>query len=49
MGDWLEREKLLLGNEAVSALQKANVLAVGLGWVGGIAVEMIARRWRYRG
>lgn len=43
MGDWLEREKLLLGNEAVSALQKANVLAVGLGGVGGIAVEMIAR------
>lgn len=43
MKNWLDREELLLGKEAVSALQKANILAVGLGGVGGIAVEMIAR------
>lgn len=43
MGGWLEREELLLGKEAVSSLQEANVLAVGLGGVGGIAVEMIVR------
>lgn len=43
MGDWLEREELLLGSEAVASLKKANLLAVGLGGVGGIAVEMIVR------
>ena len=43
MENWLEREELLLGKEAVSALQNASVLAVGLGGVGGIAVEMIVR------
>ena len=43
MSNWLEREELLLGKEAVSTLQKANLLAVGLGGVGGIAVEMIVR------
>ncbi len=43
MSNWLEREELLLGTEAVAALKKANLLAVGLGGVGGIAVEMIVR------
>ena len=43
MGGWLEREELLLGTETVERLQNANVLAVGLGGVGGIAAEMIVR------
>lgn len=43
MGSWLEREELLLGAETVERLRKASVLAVGLGGVGGIAVEMIVR------
>ena len=43
MGNWLERQELLFGKEAVFALKRANLLAVGLGGVGGLAVEMIAR------
>lgn len=38
-----ERTALLLGEERVKALAEKHVLVVGLGGVGGIAVEMLAR------
>lgn len=41
--EWLERTTLLLGEEKLQRLQKANVLVVGLGGVGAYAAEMIAR------
>ena len=41
--DWLERTALLLGDEKLNMLQRANVLVVGLGGVGAYAAEMIAR------
>ncbi len=41
--DWLERTRLLLGDEKLERLRKANVLVVGLGGVGAYAAEMIAR------
>lgn len=37
------RTQLLLGEEKLNRLINANVLVVGLGGVGGIAAEMIAR------
>lgn len=37
------RTQLLLGEEKLSRLINSNVLVVGLGGVGGIAAEMIAR------
>jgi tRNA threonylcarbamoyladenosine dehydratase len=40
---WMDRTKLLLGEAKLSKLINANVLVVGLGGVGGIAAEMIAR------
>lgn len=40
---WLERTSLLLGDEKLEKLRKANVLIVGLGGVGAYAAEMIAR------
>ena len=40
---WLERTSLLLGDEKLEKLRKANVLIVGLGGVGAYASEMIAR------
>jgi tRNA threonylcarbamoyladenosine dehydratase len=40
---WMSRTQLLLGDEAITKLMKANVLVVGLGGVGGICAEMIAR------
>ncbi|MDI9364884.1 MAG: tRNA threonylcarbamoyladenosine dehydratase [Flavobacterium sp.] len=40
---WLSRTELLLGDEQVTALMRKNVLVVGLGGVGGICAEMIAR------
>ena len=41
--DWQSRTKLLLGQDAAERLFRAHVLVVGLGGVGGIAAEMIAR------
>ena len=41
--NWLERTTLLLGEEKLSCLRRANVLVVGLGGVGAYAAEMIAR------
>jgi tRNA A37 threonylcarbamoyladenosine dehydratase len=40
---WMSRTQLLLGDEPVKALIRKNVLVVGLGGVGGICAEMIAR------
>lgn len=39
----MSRSQLLLGDEKVMALMGKNVLVVGLGGVGGICAEMIAR------
>jgi tRNA threonylcarbamoyladenosine dehydratase len=40
---WMSRTQLLLSDEPVHKLMRANVLVVGLGGVGGICAEMIAR------
>ena len=40
---WLSRMSLMLPEEQVEKLMSANVLVVGLGGVGGICAEMIAR------
>lgn len=40
---WMSRSQLLLGDEKLEALMGKNVLVVGLGGVGGICAEMIAR------
>lgn len=40
---WLSRTALMLDDEQVNKLRTANVLVVGLGGVGGICAEMIAR------
>lgn len=40
---WCERTELLLGQERLNELKHAHVLVVGLGGVGGIATEMLAR------
>lgn len=43
MTNWLERTELLLGEEKLAMLQRANVLVVGVGGVGAYAAEMIVR------
>lgn len=40
---WMGRTQLLLGEQKLHRLINSNVLVVGLGGVGGIAAEMIAR------
>jgi tRNA A37 threonylcarbamoyladenosine dehydratase len=40
---WMTRTELLLGEEAIKKLIGSHVLVVGLGGVGGICAEMIAR------
>jgi tRNA A37 threonylcarbamoyladenosine dehydratase len=40
---WMGRTQLLLGDEKVASLMSKHVLVVGLGGVGGICAEMIAR------
>ncbi len=40
---WMSRTQLLLGDDALNVLMTKNVLVVGLGGVGGICAEMIAR------
>ncbi|MBS1623175.1 MAG: tRNA threonylcarbamoyladenosine dehydratase [Bacteroidetes bacterium] len=40
---WMTRTDLLLGQDAIKKLMDAHVLVVGLGGVGGICAEMIAR------
>lgn len=41
--DWQNRTRLLTGDEGMDRLSRAHVLVIGLGGVGGIAAEMIAR------
>ena len=41
--NWKQRTELMLGQTAVEKLEKASVLVVGLGGVGGICAEMICR------
>lgn len=43
MEDWRQRTRLLLGEEKMERLRRANVLVVGLGGVGAYAAEMICR------
>lgn len=43
MTNWLERTELLLGDEKLAMLRRANVLVVGVGGVGAYAAEMIVR------
>lgn len=43
MSDWMQRTRLLLGNEELIKLQNAHVLVVGLGGVGAYAAEMVVR------
>ena len=40
---WMSRTQLLLGDDTTQELMQKNVLVVGLGGVGGICAEMIAR------
>jgi len=40
---WMQRTNMLLGPDNVRKLITANVIVVGLGGVGGIAAEMVAR------
>ncbi len=40
---WLSRTDVLMGEGSIQKLQQSNVLVVGLGGVGGICAEMIAR------
>lgn len=40
---WMGRTQMLLGDEQIEFLIDKNVLVVGLGGVGGICAEMIAR------
>lgn len=40
---WLSRTEIMMGEEKVQNLVSSNVLVVGLGGVGGICAEMIAR------
>lgn len=40
---WMSRTQLLLGDEKIEKLITKHVLVVGLGGVGGICAEMIAR------
>ncbi len=41
--NWMARTEVLLGEEKINKLINSNVLVVGLGGVGGICAEMIAR------
>ncbi|MEO6731573.1 MAG: tRNA threonylcarbamoyladenosine dehydratase [Ferruginibacter sp.] len=40
---WMSRTQLMLGDEKTSELISKNVIVIGLGGVGGICAEMIAR------
>jgi len=40
---WMQRTNILFGEEKINKLRSAHVLVVGLGGVGGLAAEMIAR------
>jgi tRNA A37 threonylcarbamoyladenosine dehydratase len=40
---WMGRSELLMGSEPIEKLMNSHVLVAGLGGVGGIAAEMLAR------
>lgn len=40
---WMSRTQLLIGDDSLEKLMNKNVLVAGLGGVGGICAEMIAR------
>lgn len=40
---WLERTKILIGNENINKLKDAKVVVLGLGGVGGSCAEALAR------
>jgi tRNA A37 threonylcarbamoyladenosine dehydratase len=40
---WMQRTEMLLGEDLLQSLTQKHVLVVGLGGVGGICAEMIAR------
>ncbi len=42
-GNWLERTELLLGKDKLGNLKNSHVLVVGLGGVGGAALEYLVR------
>lgn len=41
--DWLHRERMLMGDDAVNKLISSSVLIFGIGGVGGYCVEALAR------
>ncbi len=41
--DWLQRTRLLVGDVGIERLREASVAIIGLGGVGGYAMEAIAR------
>ena len=41
--DWLHRERMILGDEAVEKLKGASVIVFGVGGVGGYVVEALTR------
>lgn len=43
MSNWLERTELLIGKDALTKLNNAHVLVVGLGGVGSYAAETLVR------
>ncbi len=43
MADWLERERLLLGDERVERLRNSRVLLFGVGGVGSYTLEALTR------
>lgn len=43
MENWLDRERALIGDEAVEKLKDSSVLVFGIGGVGGYSVEALAR------
>ena len=43
MADIFDRTKLLIGDNGLQILQNSNILIVGVGGVGGYAVEVLTR------
>jgi len=43
MSDYLERSRQLLGDEKISSFSDKNIVVIGIGGVGGTALESLAR------
>ena len=43
MNHWQDRTRILVGEEGLQRLRKASVVVIGLGGVGAVAAEMVAR------